>query len=112
MSGMADDDQARAVVREAIDAANAHDTGRFLDCFTIGGTVNDWGRVFSGHERIRHWSDAEFIGKQVTLTDLAFVNDDDRVAVNARVGGGGFNGPSTFTFTVHDGKIELMRITA
>jgi hypothetical protein len=105
-------DQVPAVVREALAAANAHDTSMFLGCFAVDGAVDDWGRVFPGHAQVRHWSDTEFIGKNVTLSDLSFTSDADRVAVQASVGGDGYTGPSTFTFTVHEGKIALMRITA
>lgn len=61
-------DQVPAVVREALEAANAHETSRFLGCFAGDGAVDD--------------------------------------------GGDGYTGPSTFTFTVREGKIRLMRITA
>jgi len=105
-------DQAPAIVREALEAANAHDTSRFLSCFMVDGAVDDWGRVFTGHQQIRRWSDAEFIGKKVTLTGLHFTSDDDRVVLHARVGGDGYTGPSTFTFTLREAKIRLMQITA
>jgi hypothetical protein len=105
-------DQVPAVVREALEAANAHETSRFLGCFAGDGAVDDWGRVFTGHAQVRRWSDAEFIGKNVTLSDLSFATSGDGVAVQARVGGDGYTGPSTFTFTVHEGKIRVMRITA
>lgn len=52
-----------AVVREALEAANAHGTRRFLGCFAADGAVDDWGRVFTGHAEVRTWSDAEFIGR-------------------------------------------------
>lgn len=100
------------VVATAIDAANAHDTERFLDTFAPAGAVDDWGRVFAGREAIRGWSDGEFIGSAVTLGDLQFSAVPDGVAVTALVGGEGFNGPSTFTFLVGNGGIERMTITA
>jgi SnoaL-like domain len=105
-------DQVPAVVREALEGANIHDTSRFLRCFAANGAVDDWGRVFTGHEQIRRWSDAEFIGKNVILSDLGFTDDDDHIVVRATVGGDGYTGPSTFTFTVREEKIWLMRITA
>jgi hypothetical protein len=105
--------QVPAVVREALEGANIHDTSRFLRCFAADGAVDDWGRVFTGHEQIRGWSDAEFIGKNVILSDLRFASDDeDRIVVHATVGGDGYTGPSTFTFTVREARIRLMRITA
>ncbi len=100
------------VVSGAIEAANAHDTERFLDAFAESGTVDDWGREFTGRDRIREWSDSEFIGLHVTLDDLVFVEIPNGVAVRARVGGGGFNGPSTFTFLVAGDTIERLTITA
>jgi SnoaL-like domain len=105
-------DQVPAVVREAIDAANTHDIDRFLGCFAADGAVDDWGRVFSGHRQIRQWSDAEFIGKKVILSDVRFATDADRVVVHALVGGDGYTGPSTFAFTLRAEKIGLMEITA
>jgi hypothetical protein len=105
-------DQVPTVVRDAVEAANTHDISRFLGCFAADGAVDDWGRVFTGHQEIRRWSDAEFIGKNVALSDLGFASDGDRVTVHAQVGGDGYNGPSTFTFTLQEAMIRLMRITA
>lgn len=100
------------VVSEALEAANAHDTELFLDAFAASGSVDDWGRTFTGRDAIRGWSDREFIGLGVTLDDLVFVEIPGGVAVRARVGGDGFNGPSTFTFRVVDGLVDRMAITA
>lgn len=106
-------DQVPAIVREALEGANLHDTNRFLRCFAADGAVDDWGRVFTGHEQIRRWSDAEFIGKNVLLSDLRFATDDDgHTVVHATVGGDGYTGPSAFTFIVREAGIWLMRITA
>jgi hypothetical protein len=105
-------DQVPAVVREALEGANIHDTSRFLRCFAADAAVDDWGRVFTGHEQIRRWSDAEFIGKNVILSDLRFTGEGDHIVVAANVGGDGYTGPSTFTFTLREGEIRLMRITA
>ncbi|GAB3396107.1 hypothetical protein GCM10027568_29540 [Humibacter soli] len=100
-----------AVVRAAVDAANAHDIGAFVACFGQRGAVDDWGRVFTGPDAIRGWSDSEFIGVNVTLTDLRFRVHGNSIAVDAQVGGDGFNGPSTFTFTVDGDHVALMKIT-
>ncbi|MEV2246412.1 nuclear transport factor 2 family protein [Streptomyces sp. NPDC049970] len=102
------------VVDAFLDAANAHDTDAWLRTFTPDGAVDDWGRVLSGHDAVRAWSDAEFIGARVTLdvTEVATGPGDADVTVLAQVGGDGFNGPSHFTFTVQEGLISLMRITA
>jgi hypothetical protein len=109
---MTDATASEVTVSEAIEAANSHDTSGFLACFAAGGAVDDWGRVFTGEQRIRQWSDGEFIGKNVILSDLHFARDGDDVVVRAQVGGDGYTGPSTFTFTIAEAKIQLMRITA
>jgi len=104
-------DSVPAVVRAAVDAANAHDIDAFLACFGADGAVDDWGRVFTGPDAIRGWSDAEFIGTNVTLTELRFRVRGASTAVDAQVGGDGFNGPSTFAFTVDGDSVSLMKIT-
>lgn len=48
----------------------------------------------------------------MTLSGLSFARDGNRVAVRASVVGDGYIGPSTFTFTVREAEIKLMRITA
>jgi hypothetical protein len=98
-------------VAAALDAANAGNTEGFLATFADDGAVDDWGRVFRGHDAVRGWSDAEFIGKQVTLRITGSRTDGDTTTVSAQVGGNGFNGPSDFAFTVAGPRITLMRIT-
>jgi len=105
-------------VSRLLAAANRHDTAGFLACFTDDGVVDDWGREFVGHDAIRGWSDAEFIGVEVRL-DVVEVTDADAdanvgspVTIEARVGGNGFNGPSHFTFTVADDHVTRMQIRA
>jgi hypothetical protein len=72
--------------------------------------VDDWGREFAGAEAIQGWSDAEFIGVDVTLAVHEVSSSDDGITVGADVGGRGFNGPSHFTFTVRDDLVERMSI--
>ena len=99
-------------VRAAIDAANANDTDTFLACFPPDGVVDDWGREFVGHNEIRGWSDREFIGVKVNLKVVQVAIEDVNVVVTAQVGGGGFNGPSHFTFRVEGLHVARMTIRA
>jgi len=101
-----------APVRRLLDAANANDTDAFLACFTGDGTVDDWGREFTGPEAIRGWSDAEFIGKRVTLDVRGAEQDGDTTVVTAEVGGDGFNGPSHFGFDLDGDRVARMTIRA
>jgi hypothetical protein len=98
-------------VQRLIDATNAGDTAAFLAVFTEDGAVDDWGRTFRGVDAITGWSDAEFIGKQVTL-DITTADVSGQVTtIVAQVGGNGFNGPSTFGFTTAGDRVSLMTIT-
>ena len=100
------------VVQSALDAANDGDTERFLAAFVDGdGAVDDWGRVFEGQDSIRSWSDAEFIGQQVTLDVTGVRTEGDTVVVSAEVGGNGFNGPSDFTFELRGDRVAQMTIS-
>lgn len=105
-------DSIPAPVQELLDATNAGDLERFLKTFAADGVVDDWGRVFTGRIAITSWSDAEYIGKKVTLAVTSTELRPDGVAVIALVGGDGFNGPSTFTFGVDAGKVTRMEIRA
>jgi hypothetical protein len=101
-----------APVRRLLDAANANDTDAFLACFTADGTVDDWGREFTGPGAIRGWSDAEFIGKRVTLDLRGQEDDGGTTVVTAEVGGDGFNGPSHFGFDLDGDRVARMTIRA
>jgi hypothetical protein len=104
--------QPPAAVQAALDAANANDTKAFLACFPADGVVDDWGREFRGHDRIRGWSDGEFIGVKVSLRVTQVQINGDDVVVTAQVGGDGFNGESHFTFRVAGDRVSRMTIRA
>jgi SnoaL-like domain len=99
-------------VQAAVDAANRGDVEAFLGLFIEAGVVDDWGREFTGRDAIRQWSDAEFIGKQVTLAVTGVEHDAARTVVAAEVGGNGFNGPSHFGFDLDGPRIARMTIRA
>jgi ketosteroid isomerase-like protein len=107
---MPDRDAIPEPVAAALAAANANDTGAFLDCFTEDGVVDDWGREFRGREEIRGWSDREFIGARVSLEATAVEERDGATVITAQVGGDGFNGPSHFSFRVEGEKLARMTI--
>jgi hypothetical protein len=99
-------------VQAVLDAANAGDLDAFLGAFTADGVVDDWGREFHGNARIAEWSDAEFIGVQVSLQVTGVSERDGEVVVAAQVGGAGFNGPSHFAFRVEGDRVSRMTIRA
>lgn len=75
------------VIMSALDAVASGDTEQFLKCFQAEGSVDDWGRVFRGHNAIRRWSDKEFIGVNATLRVLSSTTLQGVTVVNAEVGG-------------------------
>ena len=101
-----------APVRAVFDATNAGDTAAFLAAFALDGVVDDWGREFHGREAIRRWSDGENIGVRATFEVTEVVVTDGAYVVTATVGGGGFNGPSHFTFQVAGEHVTRMTIRA
>jgi hypothetical protein len=101
-----------AAVRRALDAIDALDNDAFVAAFAADGYVNDWGREFRGHDRIRSWSDNELIGKRATFTDTRVTVPGNPLTIRTQVGGDGFNGPSHFTFEIQGDQLASMTITA
>ena len=101
-----------AAVQRALDAIDAQDTDAFVAAFAADGYVNDWGREFRGHDRIRSWSDNELIGKHATFTGTEVSTPGNPITLRTQVGGDGFNGPSHFTFNIQNNTLASMTITA
>jgi hypothetical protein len=99
-------------VQRALDAIDQLDADAFVAAFAPDGYVDDWGRKFQGPDRIRSWSDAEFIGKNVTFTGTTVATPGNPITLRTQVGGDGFNGPSHFTFDVQGDQVASMTITA
>lgn len=95
-----------------IDATNAGDSDAFVAAFTEDGTLDDWGRVASGHESIREWDRTDNIGKEshFELVDIAAEAAADTYLVHLRVKGKGFNGTSPFRFSLRGDRIESVQI--
>jgi ketosteroid isomerase-like protein len=93
-----------------IEAVNRHDESAFLDAFTEGGAVDDWGRVFTGREQIKGWSDNEFIGAQGTLA----VEEVEAAGASVTVIGDWrsthANGRSKFVFDIDGDRLAKMTI--
>ena len=93
-----------------IDAVNRHDETAFLDAFTAEGTVDDWGRVFTGREQIKTWSDREFIGATGTLTPEEVTTEGDSTTIVGDWRSSHANGRSSFAFEVDGDLITRMTI--
>lgn len=101
-----------APVQVLVEAVDRGDTDAFLTSFTPDGIVDDWGREFAGQDRIRGWSDREFIGVRVSLVVTDVVTDGAQVTISAEVGGDGYTGPSHFTFDLDGDLVSRMTIRA
>lgn len=99
-----------APVARLIAAVTAGDTDAFLALFPADGTVDDWGRRFSGHAAIRRWSDKEFIGAKGVLTPRKVSRSGDTVSVDAGWKSDYYSGDSRFVFVLDGDSIREMRI--
>ena len=104
--------QIPAAVQRALTAIDEQDNDAFVAAFAEDGYVDDWGREFRGHDRIRSWSDNELIGKRATFTGTQVTTPGNPLTILTQVGGDGFNGPSHFTFTIDGDHLASMAITA
>jgi hypothetical protein len=101
-----------AIVAAVVGAINTGDTDAFLALFQEDGSVDDWGSVYRGRQRIKAWSDRELIGAKARFELRSSQQHGDEASMVVEVGGEGFNGPSRFAFTLDGGRISQMRITA
>lgn len=92
-------------------AVNRHDEAAFLDAFTDDGVVDDWGRPFEGRDRIKQWSDKEFIGSRGVLSPEQVDVEGFTVVVVGDWRSSWANGRSRFEFLVAGEKIEKMTIS-
>lgn len=94
-----------APISQFVAAINAADTEAFVDLFTEGGFVNDWGRVLEGHEGVRSWAGSDAIGMGAQMQLLTAHVDGDTVTVTFGWRSRRFNGESTGIFTIAGDKL-------
>ncbi|MDX2355835.1 nuclear transport factor 2 family protein [Dietzia sp. PP-33] len=97
-------------VASFITAVNNHDEQAFLDAFAPDGTVDDWGRTFTGREQIKAWSDKEFIGSRGTLAVEEVDVAGGTITVTGDWRSNHANGRSTFVFELDGDKLAKMTI--
>ena len=100
-----------ASIARIVAAVNRGDTEAFLDQFPEDGVIDDWGSLYGGHAAIEAWLKREVTGVKQTWSVTRVESSGDEVSLFAQVGGGGFNGPSRFRFTLVDGLVRKMKIT-
>ena len=92
-----------------IAAVNRHDNDAFLNSFITDGTVDDWGRLFTGRRQIEAWSDKEFIGARGTLAPEAVFSAGNETVVVGDWRSNHANGRSRFAFRT--GASSIIRMT-
>ena len=97
-------------VAQLLAATDAEDRAAFLDAFTDDGVVDDWGREFTGRDRIAEWDASENIGVHSRIEATSVRRDGNTVEFGVRVTGGGYNGGGTFTAELRDGKVARLLI--
>lgn len=95
-----------------IDATNNEDRRALIAAFTPAGSVDDFGRVFTGPDEIAAWSDAENIGTHNRIRVNSSRETGDAVVAEISVSGSGYNGDGSFTFRFEDGLIRELVIRA
>lgn len=96
--------------QQFIGATNAEDRTALLAAFAETGTVDDFGRTFTGPQAIGAWSDRENIGTHSRITVDRVSPTDDGVTAGIAVTGSGYNGTGSFEFQLADGLIQRLTI--
>lgn len=109
---MAEQTSCPEAIQAFIEATNAGDTEAFVAAFTSDARLDDWGRVFTGHDGIRDWNRTDNIGVQAhfELLDVRAGVGPDTYVVTLRVSGNGYNGTGPMTFRLRDGLIADLKI--
>ena len=93
-----------------IDATNNEDREALLDVFTPTGTLDDFGRTFTGRKEIGVWSDQENIGTHNRITVQRVTETSETILAEITVSGLGYNGRGTFVFHLTDHSIQRLTI--
>ena len=98
-------------VKEFVEAVNAGDESAFLSFFDEAkGSINDWGRIMTGHKEIKAWSDKEFIGAKGKMTPQRVEVTGNVISLWAGWKSNYYSGDSKFVFTTDGNKVIEMRI--
>lgn len=97
-----------------IEAANNHDSDKFLAAFTDDAVIIDEGQKYNGIAAIKEWSDEKYIGAKVTINPIDVIDRDGRTVVTAEMDGNfdktGLPDPFLMDlhFTVNENKIAAL----
>ena len=96
-------------VHRLLDAVRRGDGPGLAELFGARGAVDDWGRVFTGRDEVRGWSDREFLGLDGRLT-VRHTSAAGTVLVVDITTTGGYNGPARLAFALADDGEHIDRM--
>jgi hypothetical protein len=99
-----------AAAQRFIDATNTEDRAALIGAFTPTGTVDDFGRTFTGPGEIGAWSDRENIGTHNRITVQRVTETDELILADITVTGAGYNGGGVFAFQLDGNLIQGLTI--
>jgi ketosteroid isomerase-like protein len=100
------------VIKEYIDASNAHDVQAILSCFSDDAIVHDEEKDFRGKKMIEGWIVKTIEKYKFRFKPLSLKSDDAKVAVSIEVSGTFPGSPVSpdYHFAIAGGKILSLAI--
>ena len=100
------------VIKEYIDASNAHDVKDVVSCFSDDALVQDEGKDFRGKKPIEEWVVKTIEKYKFRFKPLGVKSDDAKIVVSVEVSGTFPGSPVSpdYHFTIEGGKIRSLAI--
>jgi ketosteroid isomerase-like protein len=100
------------VIKEYIDASNAHDVKDVVSCFSDDALVQDEGKDFRGKKTIEDWVVKTIEKYKFRFKPLGVKSDDAEIVVSVEVSGTFPGSPVSpdYHFTIEGGKIRSLAI--
>ncbi|HET9368570.1 MAG TPA: nuclear transport factor 2 family protein [Candidatus Udaeobacter sp.] len=100
------------VIKEYIDASNAHDAKAIASCFSDDALVHDEGKDFRGRKMIEDWAGQTIERYNFQFKPLRIKSDAAKVAVSIEVSGTFPGSPVSpdYRFTIEGDKIVSLAI--
>ena len=98
-----------SIVRRTLEAINQGKLDDFMALFAPDASVVD-GPTYTGLPEIESWAKRETFGVQLRFHLESEENDEGTIVVGHVHSDGGYNGPATFSFTLHNDSIAQLII--
>ena len=100
------------IIKDYINASNAHDVRSILDCFSDDAVVRDEGQTLHGKDSIEGWIAKTIEKYKFQLKPLSIKQDDTEVVVAVEISGTFDGSPVTldYHFTIESDRIVSLTI--